>query len=347
MAKGKWLTEAEKKNIQNGVNRGTNSTVIGGVIDRDPATIRTFKRRNRLYGDLPPPIKINRSPITAAMGLVIKRTVISNPRISAVKIRQTLMELIPNQNWYPQKTAILQFLKKNNLSKLTPWIKCPINERNRQKRLDFANFWLVDGQDTLGNVMWTDETRIQSNPIHRRVKVWARTGTQQKNLPVQTKLHSGGIGLMFWGCISKHGRGPLLAIDGTLNGIKYIEVLRNELLPEIEYARETFGANFKLMQDNAPAHRAKVVKDFLAANDIEFLEWPPYSPDLNPIENVWQWVKHKLETEYAICRTEDELFDRTTSIWEQLTPELCSAFCSDYAKRLEAVIAANGMHTKY
>lgn len=45
---------------------------------------------------------------------------------------------------------------------------------------------------------------------------------------------------MYWGCISRHGRGPLLAIDGTMNSEKYIEVLKNELIPEIENAKEEF-----------------------------------------------------------------------------------------------------------
>ena len=152
---------------------------------------------------------------------------------------------------------------------------------------------------------------------------------------------------MFWGCISRHGRGPLLAVDGSMTGVKYVEILRRELLPEISYARETFWADFKLMHDNAPCHTAKVVKTFLRENGIEFLDWPPYSPDLNPIENVWSWMKRKLETEYPPAESEDELYDSAVKIWDELTPQLCAQFCGNYGKRLAAVIKANGMHTKY
>jgi hypothetical protein len=45
------------------------------------------------------------------------------------------------------------------------------------------------------------------------------------------------------------------------------------------------------MQDNALIHKAVIIRDFLEGNSIPKLEWPPYSPDLNPIEIVWAWLK--------------------------------------------------------
>ena len=93
--------------------------------------------------------------------------------------------------------------------------------------------------------------------------------------------------------------------------------------------------------------RPVTVKEFLRENNIEFLDWPPYSPDLNPIENVWQWIKIKLETEFPPAENEDELFDSVVNIWDQLTPEMCARFSANYEKRLIAVQNAKGMHTKY
>ena len=87
--------------------------------------------------------------------------------------------------------------------------------------------------------------QIQSHPNNRRISQWVQKDILQSKIPVQVKKHSGGVSLMFWGVISRHGRGPLLAIQGSMDGAKYIEILRNELLPEIEYAREVFGADFK------------------------------------------------------------------------------------------------------
>jgi hypothetical protein len=68
------------------------------------------------------------------------------------------------------------------------------------------------------------------------------------------KLHTDGFKVMFWGCFSKHAFGPLLALDGTMDSRKYLKVLKNEVLPELEAAQETIGGDWRLMQDKASCH---------------------------------------------------------------------------------------------
>ena len=152
---------------------------------------------------------------------------------------------------------------------------------------------------------------------------------------------------MFWGCFSKHGTGPLVSIQGYMNQVEYISVLRDELIPEFRRAQRSIPCTWRLMQDNAPCHTAKSVKAFLSQRRVELLEWPLYSPDLNPIENLWQWMKRKLETEFPICESEEDIVNRMFEIWQSITPEMCSAYCDNYHRRLLAVIAAGGGYTKY
>jgi transposase len=200
-----------------------------------------------------------------------------------------------------------------------------------------------NGVCTLENVIWTDESRVASHPNNRKVAVWTNTG----EVPIQTKMHSGGNSVMFWGCFSKHGPGPLVSLKGTMDGPEYIKVLTENLLPDLRLAKETIPGTWRMMQDNAPCHTAKPVKAFLERKKVEFIDWPPYSPDLNPIENIWNWMKHVLETEYEVCNSAEEIETRFFEIWGRISPEMCAQYCSNYENRLLAVIEAKGGYTKY
>lgn len=236
-----------------------------------------------------------------------------------------------------------RYLKLNGLVTDKCQLKPPLTEANRLKRLAFANKWMENGICTLDNVVWTDETRVASHPNNRRVSVW----TDQAEAPVPVKMHSGGHSVMFWGCFSKHGTGPLISIQGSMNQVEYISVLKEDLMPEFRRASRAIPGTWRLMQHNAPCHTAGAVKAFLRRQKVELIEWPPYSPDLNPIKKLWHWMKQKLETEYPVCQSAEELEDRIFEIWDTITPELCLAYCDNYHKRLLAVIAANGGYTKY
>jgi hypothetical protein len=191
--------------------------------------------------------------------------------------------------------------------------------------------------------MWTDETTVKSHPNNRRLRHW----TKEKKGPVQVKMHSGGNSVMFWGSISKHGRGNLVSICGNMNSKEYLTLLKESVVDEFQYAKEQFPGDWHFMQDNAPCHKEKNVMAFLRRSKIPVIDWPPYSPDLNPIENVWSWMKRKLETEFPVCHSAEEIETRFFLIWDQITPQMCAAYCEHYEKRLLAVIEANGGYTKY
>ena len=95
---------------------------------------------------------------------------------------------------------------------------------------------------------------------------------------------------MVWGCISAYGVGKLEFINGTLNSGGYINVLANNLLQSID---KLCMEKFIFQQDGAPCHKSKLISEWLMKKNIKTLNWAAQSPDLNPIENIWAYLKKK------------------------------------------------------
>jgi transposase len=101
------------------------------------------------------------------------------------------------------------------------------------------------------------------------------------------------------------------------------------------------------MHDNAPCHAAQSVKAFLAENDVKSLNWPASSPDLNPIGNLWAWIKKKHESDFPFPSTKQQLIANIMQIWDQVSFDMVQNLCSSFPRRLEECIRRNGKPTKY
>ena len=303
------LTDYQKDCIKRGSLKGIKPKVISDILGISSERIWQYVSRNKANFDLPPKVVVKDYSVRLRIGRCILSIIEYSPRISIAKIPGLLRRDFDCQSWVPGKTWIRLFLKSKKLAKLALQLKPPINERIKGLRSDFAKKWLVDGVCLLDNVFWTDEVKVQSHPNARRIKEWMPSGTPLKNRRVQPKIQGGKFSVMFWGSFSKLHTGRLKALEETMNGEKYIQMIEDELIPEFNHAKSHFSGDWRLMQDNAPCHRARIVKEFLRRNEVQFIDWPPYSPDLNPIENIWSWMKQKLYSEYPPASSRDELIE--------------------------------------
>ncbi len=150
---------------------------------------------------------------------------------------------------------------------------------------------------------------------------------------------------MLWGCMLPCGVGYLCRIDGAIDAKKYCKILEDNLLKSIEkYYLNLDEVIFQ--HDNAPSHSAKVTQQLLERNNIRVLDWPSQSPDLNPIEHLWDHLKREIRKKKQ-CQDIEELWDIVQDIWYSITPQTCRKLVHSMPKRLEQVRKSKGGFTSY
>lgn len=161
---------------------------------------------------------------------------------------------------------------------------------------------------------------------------------------------------MFWAAFSGAARRTgLIPLFGNPNSARggvdrfVIRDLYQRILPTlIDHQDGIF------QQDNASTHTAIIVREALREMGFIVMDWPPKSPDLNPIENLWTLLKDQI---YKICpelktmRNNDTthaiLIEKAQEAWNTLDLDILVHLSATMPHRVQAIIDAEGWYTKY
>ena len=214
-----------------------------------------------------------------------------------------------------------------------------LSEKARQKRLQWA---LEHRNFTWDNVVFSDESRF-CLVSDRPVIVRRRPGEEYLPECLNTTMKHGGGGIMVWGCFAKNGVGRLHKVDGNINAEHYLKIMKYCAVPSMKHLFGNQPAIFQ--QDNAPCHTAKAVKEWTDANNIQVLSWPGNSPDLNPIENIWDHLARQIAKEKF--QNGKELLEKLKVTWQEIPLPYLEKLVDSMPQRIEAVIKAKGGATRY
>ncbi|OXA40237.1 Transposable element Tc1 transposase [Folsomia candida] len=184
----------------------------------------------------------------------------------------------------------------------------------------------------LGHILWTDESKFNVFGSDGRRRVWRypKEALNPKNLNPTVK-HGGGS-VMVWGCMASSGAGKMEFIDGIMD--QYKNLFENLDLDDDLPSNKTTIRN-TLPSPPWNTSRKKNSK----------LEWPPQSPDLNPIEHLWDHIEREIRKQSFSGIP--GLKSRIREVWETISEDVTKNLVNSMTRRLEAVLKANGGPTKY
>ncbi|GFW20111.1 transposable element Tcb2 transposase [Trichonephila clavipes] len=101
------------------------------------------------------------------------------------------------------------------------------------------------------------------------------------------------------------------------------------------FFRGAMGLQFLFMDDNAPCHRTVAAEQLLESEDIERMDWPARSPDLNPIQHVWDFLGRRLAARTLPPVTIRELRLPLQDEWAAMTQQLIDTLILSMGRRCE------------
>ncbi len=235
---------------------------------------------------------------------------------------------------------------KNHLA-LIPYKKKRVQllkDATVKKRLERCRKFKRRFSKHAAGIIFTDEKlfTIQQTHNNQNDRVWAQKGYNGPELRITRT--PGPSSVMVWAGITRDGKTPLIFIDKgvKINKEVYKEMLEDKVIP---WSKTHFGNQYWTFQQDS-AHKAKVVQQFLAENCPDYItsnEWPPSSPDLNPMDYaIWSIL------EKNVCvknyRSVDALKRKLKSEWDKLDLETVRKSYDDWWRRIDCCIKAKSGH---
>ncbi len=264
--------------------------------------------------------------------------------------KATVTQIITHYNQVIKKTisecTTLRTLKQMGYSSRRPHRVPLMSAKNRKRRLQFTQthqHWTIEDWK---KVAWSDESRFLLRHSDGRVRIWHKEHESMDPSCLVSTVQAGG-GVMVWGIFSWHTLGPLVPIEHCLNATAYLSIVGDCVHPFMITVYPSSDGYFQ--QDNTPCHTAQIISDWFLEHDNEFtlLSWPPQSPDINPIEHLWDVVEREIHIMDVQPKNLQQLCDAIMSIWTKVSEECFQNLVESMLRSIKAVLEAKGGPTRY
>lgn len=235
-----------------------------------------------------------------------------------------------------------------------------VSPEHRRQRLAWAD---ANVETDWRTIIFTDESAFRSTNVRRTGFLKCPAGEQNKPIYTRTRLKSGGWTVHVWGCIAigkkwplhrfllakkrveyvdEDGRKRSKTVTESIDAVKYTEQVIFERLSV--YAAEMMqdGREGRVVEDNAPIHNADECREARLQLGLDRADHPPNSPDLNPIEFIWNWLKDWISKLPRVPTSADEHWKMIQDAWDALPQEVIDNCVRGMMHRVNDVKEARG-----
>lgn len=328
------LSTKKQKEIMKLKKRKTGRNEIARRLNLSPNTVSYYMKRRNIKVKRVNEKKLGRKTIiTKAMILKMKRKMKDKPYRSAGAIAGELgLKCCPS--------TARNLLKRANATYKKRQLKPPLSQETKKARVNFAEIHLRD-DEKWKRTIFADEKKFNLDGPDNSRMTWILP-SQSPRVEHQSHFHRQSI--MIWGAVGYGYKSPLVFIQNTMNADAYVHILDTILIPT---AHKVYRSHWRLIHDNSPIHTAIMTQNFIFRRYLDVLAIPPYSPDLNIIENVWSLLTSRVFSDGIPKKTVAELREAIIQAWDQIEMTQIHACIDSMYNRMHDIQFSMGEHTKY
>lgn len=336
------LSKVDRERAVTLLMQGQSQSYVANQLNVNQSTIHRLWRRLQTSGSTNDRPRSGRPrETTARQDRYIRVKHLRNRFRTAV---ETALETPGRHNNRIHPKTVRNRLREHGIKPYRPYKGMPLTEPRRAVRRD----WLDRHRPhqfprrQWQHVLFSDESRFSLFRADGRKRVYRRKNERYADACVLERDRYGGGSIMVWGAIAHGFKSPLVEIEGSMTAIKYRdEVLTPYVIPITRQNAFTF------QQDNARPHKARVCVDYLAQNAVPVLDWPPYSPDLSPIEHLWDELDRRIRQRANVPVTKRALSQALREEWDNIPMATVNKLVRSMTNRIRDAIVARGGHTRY
>lgn len=331
MGKSTILTDFEKGQIHALRQEGKSMREISARIKRSKTAVNNFLLKRKKS------IRKRNKKNQKIINSTLKKKILDKIREKPTSISKIKKDLEIEAS----KTTIWRTINNISTVRYRKIMSKPVlNDNHKVARLEYARLHMTWDKEWR-KVIFSDEKKFNLDGPDGWRYYWHDIRDEPTIL---SRRHSGGGSIMVWAAFGWGGKSDLCFTTHRLNSTRYIAILETHLLPSVV---RIAGKECIFQQDNAPCHSSKEVNAWLKQKKIKAMKWPAYSPDLNPMENLWGVLSRKVYADGRQFEDIESLKEKIVESWDDIEVKMCRDHIESMKNRIYDVIINHGGHTKY